>query len=119
MANRRLTPEEREIANQILAELRSGIAEASRNDAALGWAIRRYIYIRLQHDERGTPMERRQLKAKLIVKQGGNCALCNERLPEKGAVLDRLEAMKGYIEDNTRLLCPSCDRKVQEQRHYA
>lgn len=119
MSNRQLTPGEREIANQILRETRERIAIVTNSDAGLEWAMRRYIYIRLQHDERGTPMERRALKAKLIVKQNSVCALCGERLPDKGAVLDRLEAMKGYTEDNTRLLCPSCDKKVQEQRHYA
>jgi len=119
MPNRQLTSDEREAASQILTETRTRIAAFSKSDADLEWAMRRYIYIRLQHDERGTPMERRALKAILRSKQDDLCLLCGEQLPKKGAVLDRLEAMKGYTEDNTRLLCPSCDKKVQEQRHYA
>lgn len=119
MSNRQLTNEERELANQILAEVRERIKERANKDTNLEWALRRYVYIRLQHDERGTPMERRTLKAKLMAKQHALCNICGRQLPEKGAVLDRLEAMKGYTEDNTRLLCPSCDSKLQEQRRYA
>ena len=119
MSNRQLTNEERELANQILSDVREHIKEHSNEDTSLEWALRRYVYIRLQHDERGTPMERRMLKAKLMAKQHALCPICGKQLPEKGSVLDRLEAMKGYTEDNTRLLCPSCDTKIQEQRRYA
>lgn len=119
MPNRRLTNEERTRANQLLLEVRGRLKELSNDDTSLEWALRRYVYIRLQHDERGNPMERRMLKAKLMIRQQGMCSVCNGLLPKKGAVLDRLEAMRGYTEENTRLLCPSCDRAVQEQRHYA
>jgi len=118
MPNRQLNSKERELANRILAEVRERLKKYSNDDTSLEWAMRRYVYIRLQHDERGTPMERRMLKAKLMLRQNGACALCGEHLPEKGTVLDRLEAMKGYTADNTQLLCPSCDRTLQEQRHY-
>jgi len=33
-------------------------------------------------------------------------------------VLDRLEAMPGYTLENTRLLCPECDKKVQTERRF-
>jgi hypothetical protein len=36
----------------------------------------------------------------------------------RGAVLDRLEAMLGYTPENTRLLCPKCNARVQEERKY-
>ena len=119
MANRRLTDDERELANQLLVEFRRKLNELSSNDASLEWAMRRYIYIRLEHDERGKPTERKLLKAKLTMRQHGKCACCSRDLPQKGTVLDRLEAMKGYTEENTRLLCPSCNVAIQEQRHYA
>ena len=86
---------------------------------SLEWAMRRYIYKQLVYGERRPPMERRALKSKLRSKQKDLCPLCGEVLPTKGAVLDRLEAMKGYTEENTRLLCSTCDATVQEQRHYA
>ena len=119
MPNRRLTSAERLLANSLLEEIRERLHQLSNDDAGFEWALRRYVYIRLQQDERGKPMERRTLKAKLVIKQHADCALCGKPLPERGSVLDRLEAMKGYTEDNTRLLCPSCDKAVQEQRNYA
>ncbi len=63
-------------------------------------------------------MVRRALKVKLRARQNGLCPICGEQLPEKGSVCDRLDAMKGYTEENTRLLCPTCDKKVQEERRY-
>jgi ribosomal protein L44E len=119
MPNRQLTSEEREVAKRILNETKQRISALSKNDADLEWSMRRYIYKQLIYGERRPPMVRRALKTKLRSKQNGLCPLCGEQLPEKNAVLDRLEAMKGYTEDNTRLLCPSCDKKVQEQRRYA
>ncbi len=69
MPNRRLSNGEREIATNLVTEIRERLKELSHNDLALEWAMRRYIYIRLQHDERGTPMARRALKSKLLLKQ--------------------------------------------------
>jgi uncharacterized protein with PIN domain len=85
----------------------------------LEWALRRKLYIALSYDERGKPIARRLLKQKMFRKQAGRCAKCGEILPEKVAVLDRFEAMSGYTEQNTRLLCPSCNVLLQEERHYA
>ena len=59
MPNRRLTNEERTRANQLLLEVREQLKELSNDDTGLEWALRRYVYIRLQHDERGNPMQRR------------------------------------------------------------
>jgi len=119
MPNRQLTANERSVARQILADIKEKITATSNNDLSLEWAMRRYIYKQLVYGERRPPMERRALKSKLRSKQKGLCPLCGEVLSTKGAVLDRLEAMKGYTEENTRLLCSTCDAKVQEQRHYA
>ena len=119
MPNRQLTPSERIDASKILADIKESISAVSNKDLSLEWAMRRYIYKQLIYEERRPPMERRALKVKLRAKQNGLCPLCGKELPAKGAVLDRIEAMKGYVEENTRLLCPICDTKVQEQRHYS
>jgi len=34
-------------------------------------------------------------------------------------VLDRLSAMKGYTDENTRLICSLCDITIQSRRGYA
>jgi hypothetical protein len=90
----------------------------SNGNAELLFALRRKLAKELVYDERGKPMARRRLKSLKRLEQVGRCALCNEPLPERGAVLDRFVAILGYTAENTRLLCPDCDAKVQRERGY-
>ena len=117
--NRRLSADEQEAGKKILAKVRSLIQTASKEDKPLAWALRRYVYIRLQHNERGTPAQRKILKLKKMIAQNMRCAICKEKLPERGAELDRFNAMDGYTEKNTRLVCHECHRKAQEKRGFA
>ena len=119
MANRRLTTRELETANDLLDELRSRMTQIAGEDAELLFALRRKIAKELTYDERSKPMERRRLKAQKRKEQNGFCAVCNRPLPPSYTVLDRFEAVKGYTAENTRLICESCDRAVQQQRRYA
>ncbi len=64
-------------------------------------------------------MHRRKLKARKRAEQDGRCSECDQALPENYAVLDRLEAMGGYTEANTRLIHQECDTAVQRSRGYA
>lgn len=116
---RRLTEQEQALARTILTGTRGAIAREAKGDETLAWALRRYVYIRLQHDERGNPMQRKIVKLKKMVAQKGKCASCRKELPERGAELDRLETMKGYTLENTRLLCHDCHRAEQEKRGFA
>jgi ribosomal protein L44E len=88
------------------------------DDPALLFAYRRKIAKELGYDERSKPMVRRRLKTLKRRTQNGTCPLCSEALPDKYAVLDRLDAAGGYTEDNTRLICEECDRQVQAQRAF-
>lgn len=90
----------------------------ANGDKELHWALRRKLAKELVYDERSRPGDRRALKAYKRGEQKGVCALCTATLPEKYAVLDRLEAMLGYTRENTRLICQSCDKTVQEGRGY-
>lgn len=119
MANRRLTDTERAVAHEILATIRKLIAEKSGGNQALEWAMRRMIYTRMMHDERGTPMHRRALKQKVFAFQKGKCPICKKPLAPKDNILDRIEAMPGYVEGNVRLLCRACDFNVQNERKFA
>lgn len=120
MPNRQLTAVElQEVFRPILQEVRARLRDASGDDDALHWALRRKLTKELMYDERGKPMHRVKLKALKRGEQGGKCALCPRELPERNAVLDRLEAMKGYTQENTRLLCPDCDHQVQVERGFA
>ncbi len=113
--NRKLSPEELKIANQLLEEIRN---KFSSFDKDLRWALNRKIYKELTYDERGKPAHRRQLKAKKIKLQDYKCASCLNELPESHNHLDRLNAMDGYTEANTQVLCLSCDRKKQESKKF-
>jgi hypothetical protein len=119
VSNRRLTDSELASANLLLDGVRQNISDLAGNDRELAWALRRKISKELSYDERGKPMQRKLLKVRLRGKQGDRCASCGSDLPTRGAVLDRLEAMGGYTEANTRLLCPDCDGRIQEERGYA
>ena len=116
---RRLTVDERTAANMILVRIRNALTKKSSGDSNLLWAMRRYVYIRLQFDERGNPMQRRNLKRKKMAAQKGICPICGKQLPQKGAELDRLSAMKGYTEQNTRLVCHGCHREDQAKKKFA
>lgn len=107
------------LANPLLDEVRSRLLELSRGDESLMWALRRKLAKELGYDERGKPMHRKLLKAIKRGEQRNKCAQCGCDLPERNAVLDRLEAMKGYTRENTRLICPACDARIQEERKYS
>ena len=70
------------------------------------------------YDEREKPAKRKRLKGQKRRQQGDRCQNCGLDLPQRGAVLDRLNAMKGYTLENTRLLCPRCDLELQTSRGY-
>ena|SRR2546426_525557 len=116
---RKLTPAERsEKADPIITKVREMIHEAAMGDAELEFAIRRRVWNKIGQDERSLK-NRIHLKKLKGQTQQGKCAVCGGQLPEKGSVLDRLKTMELCTEANTRLLCPKCDREIQEQRKYA
>lgn len=119
MPNRILTEDERkELFLPFIDEVRRRLEELSEGNQDLLWALRRKLYKTLTYDERDNPTNRRILKQVKRAIQQNMCATCGKSLPEKNAVLDRFEAMKGYTEDNTRLICPECNVQIQEERGY-
>jgi ribosomal protein L44E len=119
MPNRTLTEDERKnLFLPLIEEVRNRLEELSKGDADLSWALRRKLYKTLTYDERDNPTNRRILKQVKRALQKNKCATCGKELPEKNAVLDRLEAMKGYTEENIRLICPDCNIRIQEERGY-
>lgn len=118
MANPRLTPDQLDLARVLLDEVRARLADLSGGDKELVFAFRRKIYKELMHDERSKPMVRRRLKQLKMKEQKSICPLCNELLPEKGAVLDRTRAVDGYTAENTRLIHAACDMAHQAANGY-
>ena len=118
MPNPSLSPDQLAVANRILDEIRSNLLSVANGDAAYLWALRRKVAKELTYDERGKTGHRVKLKAAKRAEQNGLCPICRENLPEKYCVLDRIEAVRGYTADNTRLICQSCDYAVQRERGY-
>ncbi|SRR5258708_14568480 len=56
--SRRLTETEQPIGRHIVESVRHLISKTTKKDLALAWAMRRYVYTRLIHHEKGTPMQR-------------------------------------------------------------
>lgn len=118
MPNRMLTTEELEKANRLLNGVRAQLLELANGDPELLFAYRRKVYKELTYDEREKPMVRKKLKSLKRQSQNGLCERCKNPLPEKYCVLDRLKASNGYTEENTRLICSTCDVEVQKEREY-
>lgn len=114
----KLSPEQSERANALLDFVRARLEELANGDAKLLHHLRRRIKIRLEHDERGTPMHRRRLKDQKWKEQRGKCALCPDELPEAEAELDRIDPYGGYTRENTRLIHHACHRKQQAERNF-
>jgi UTP:GlnB (protein PII) uridylyltransferase len=119
MPNRRLTADELIQANALLDLVREKLQTIAEGDRELLFAYRRKIAKELGYDERSKPMVRRALKRRMRALQLGLCPICKQALPETYCVLDRFNAVDGYIETNVRLLCQTCDHQVQKDRRYA
>src|SRR5438552_19132675 len=76
-----------DLAQGIVTKLRERLAQVSAGDQRVLFSLRRYIRIRLEHDERGRPADRRKVKLARAISQRGLCAICKERSP-KAAELD-------------------------------
>lgn len=118
MANPRLTPEQLELARTLLEDVRTRLVDLSGGDGELLFAYRRKVYKELVYDERGKPKARERLKHLKMREQKALCPLCNELLPERGAVLDRTRAVDGYTPENTRLIHAACDVAHQASKGY-
>lgn len=105
-------------AHSLLDKIREEIKVLASNDPKLIFAFRKKIRKELTYDERSKPSVRKKLKELMWKKQKGVCTLCRNELPLRYTVLDRTEAIKGYVEKNVRLIHSDCDRKVQEERGY-
>jgi hypothetical protein len=71
------------------------------DDETLHRALRRKFATELVYYERSKPSIRKGIKARKRAEQAGKCALCCADLPQRGAVLDRFEAMAGCTPKNS------------------
>jgi len=118
MPNPQLNKDQLKQAHRLIEKVKKEIEKLAQNDPEVVFAFRRKVYKELMYEKRGKPVERKKLKEKMWKKQKGICPLCKQKLLERGVVLDRTRAIEGYKEGNVRLICPDCDRKVQETRGF-
>jgi hypothetical protein len=116
----KLTPDQRERAKAILDRVREEVEREAGSDRTVAFAMRRYIYVRLSHDERKKPNQRRALKMRKFDQQQGICTMCKEPLVQIGHThLHRRDQLAGYTVENTDLVHADCHRKQQADRNYA
>ena len=106
------------LAQGIVTELRVRLSQVAAGDQRFLFSLRRYIRIRLEHDERGRPSDRRKVKLAKAIAQRGLCAICGGPIPKEDE-LDRLDPEQGYTEENTRLVCHECHRGQQRARNFS
>ncbi|HZQ18777.1 MAG TPA: hypothetical protein VFA90_08650 [Terriglobales bacterium] len=94
-----LQGEQLELAKSLVSEVRERLQQVTAGDQRFLFSLRRYIRIRLEHDERGRPGDRKKVKYAKAISQRGLCAICGETVP-KEAELDRLDPEQGYTEGN-------------------
>ncbi|MBM4017418.1 MAG: hypothetical protein FJ288_03675 [Planctomycetes bacterium] len=97
---------------EILDQARKLIAEYSSGDPDKWWYANRYVFARLQLDERQTKtaVKRRLLDA------GATCHVCATAFDStRGVHLHRLDADRGYSEANCVLMHPECHQKHHAQ----
>jgi len=102
MGRKNMTPKE------ILEQTRQLIKEYAAGDPDKWWYTNRYVFARLQLDERKT---KTNIKRDLL-NAGLPCHLCGKPFETKRDVhLHRLDKSKGYIKENCVLMHPDCHRK--------
>ena len=118
LANRNLSPDELNRANELLADVRQRLSSLAAGDPPLLFAYRRKVVKELGYDERGKPGDRAKLKALKWGQQNGKCAECGDDLPLKYSELDRKNAVNGYTVENTELVHAGCHQKRQAAKRY-
>ncbi len=118
MPNRRLTQPEIASLNELQNVTVAALQFLAGDDPELLFALRRRLYTRLMHLERGTPMHRTKLKRLKWKAQEGKCAICGKAMDQKGSELDRFKASDGYTVENTRLVHHECHVADQQAKGY-
>jgi len=115
----KLDLEATEAVKRILEETRRMIRESAKGDKEIEFRIRHYIRIRLEHDERGKPLERKLMKLRKFAEQRGLCAVCGKSMTlEEEPHLHRIVASNGYTLENTLLIHHACHREQQRAKGF-
>jgi len=93
---------------EILEHVRQLIREHAAGDPDKWWYANRYVFARLQLDERQT----KTAIKRALFDEGAACHVCGEPFKSRrGVHLHRLDGHKGYSKDNCVLMHAECHRK--------
>ena len=102
-------PEVKYIGDNLLRHIRFVISKISGDNDDLYFKLNRWIYSRLQNDERN---RKNSIKQKLWNAGMQKCRSCGKVFSSlKGTELHRKDDNKGYILDNCELLCSKCHKE--------
>jgi hypothetical protein len=102
----------KEKADNVLKWAQRKIKDAARDDEDKWFLINRWVYARLQKDERSM---KKPIKNKLFT-ENPKCNRCKKKFNTiRDVHLHRNEKNKGYSEDNCVLLCKDCHDKVHKE----
>jgi 5-methylcytosine-specific restriction endonuclease McrA len=96
----------KEHGDRILRQTRQLITEAASDDVVLRFKINRWVYSRLQQDEK---QKKTPLKKSLWDAGVHACQRCGKPFASlRGVHLHRIDASKNYYDGNCQLLCSIC-----------
>ena len=100
--------EDREIGHRILNNARRAITRAAGDDPDRLFYLRRFVFTRLQLDERGA---KTGIKGRLY-ERDPRCHRCKEKFETQTHVdLHRINGDRGYTDENCVLMHPECHQK--------
>jgi hypothetical protein len=114
-----LSNSNREQAIKVLKQARSEIRRVSDGDADVEYNLNRFVYKRLQDDERGPISERRRFRNTLWARQGGCCAFCQKPFSEIDLVDKHHPSGLRYTAENTVLGHRDCHADHHRQEGTA
>jgi len=98
--------------DEILEKVRGLIGECAGDDSDRRFYVNRFVFARLQLDERKTKVA---VKKKLI-ESGLKCAYCEKAFEEiSGIHLHRVNGDRGYSDDNCALMHSDCHTKYHRE----
>ena len=99
-------------ANRILQNTRRSISKTAGTDPDRLFLINRYVFQRLQGDER---KPHKKLKTALY-KANNKCCDCGKKIKElKGVHIHRIDSRKAYSLDNCQLMHPKCHQLLHKE----
>lgn len=102
----------KELGDKILNDARDAIKKSCGTDEGLKFLVNRWVYARLQLDER---QAKQPYKKHLWTHGSRQCAECGVTFATMtGVEIHRIDHRKPYSVENCALVCKTCHRKIRD-----